>query len=153
MSLRICILAFKHNSLHAYEILNWFQQSYSLEHFHLVTTINEIDQIKPNLIVVLLLAPYGNISGNYVEIRDIAPFINKYNVVCYRVKPYDKEKALMIIPEDIKNDHNNYYDLFKTLGVPNNKHTIMGEFSENNREELNYWSGFSFDYVLSLLKN
>jgi hypothetical protein len=155
MGFKICILAHGYNSVdhnfvghnsvdHNFvgnqSILHWFQTKYPESQFALTKTTDETVALDPHLVIVLLLkynspSPYERLHTN---IRDIAPKINRMNTICFGVIPdvnYNYSEFIKLIPDDIKNDSNDYTELFDSLGMwPNNVFRKMGNIwlTKNN---------------------
>jgi len=125
MGFTVCVLAHGYNTpdaVGAESIMNIFQSMHPDHQFVLITTTEETVALNPQLVIILLLkAPrhYSEIyKGHFAEIRDIAPAIQHLNVVCFGVVPYiGFNEFKQLIPEDIKNDPNDYTRLFESLKV------------------------------------
>ena len=121
MKFNICLLAHRYNYAFGELCLSWFETTCTGHQYTLTTTIDETIALKPHLVVVILLKVHGEswepCEQRHVDIRDIAKHINHLNVMCFKVKWVDPLDYSSLIPDDIKNDPNDYTELYKSLMV------------------------------------
>src|SRR3990172_4737697 len=101
------------------KFFRWIKLSYSKHNYLFTTSVDELNEFKPHLVILLLLN-HRPLVQTYADIKDIATLINQYNVMVIRLNTWyysDDYQIVSKIPNDLLEDFGDYTMLYKTLFV------------------------------------